>query len=932
LRQEVCPVFADEDFIDLATSTSFPPEIAANRSFLEAIKTASSQNPTLLGVLLSELKPFSGSDPDELVRIIKSQLLEPVRDKVLLKVQSTIKDSYARELLYRLCLVIGGFGAKEIQEVACVSPEISAVNDRRLQLQGPWLERRLDEEFVIGSLVRPFGRSELTAATATATLVSLANSILQGRVTPLELSKALTYIEETGNPNLFAMHIWSALINVSCLPLDAQRLIYEIAEKSRLLPQAQPVILLQVLALELNIAHSLTKDAKGILEFSRTAMKQVRGTDDWSWLFFLLSAGLEIASTDFDYALELFQQACDLSGVSIGLPEEIQSELDLDSLFAGLDHVIWHFVSAIDTTAKFDQWLSVVSKLPSSRIMRIFSTEEANEGIKLACDRLWMVQHELPERNREFEQVLEYYNRVKVLADELNLEVVSASATRAEIIVRAAYLDQLDAAVELAEQLLISQNVAVQFLAAEVIGRQLLYKDRADAAIHYLEYACQLEVQAYAGLRCRLHLELHRAIGDTNPQKSLQAAQAALQIAQNEFVSEFDLLAAYGEASIAAWHAGHGELSFNYLDSAFDYAYSIESLTDDWKARMAVLGNTLGYLANMALTGSPPASDYTIPVRGALLAPSVQAAQWYDDHAYERNRHLEATLLANFALAYGKVEFAIKWARRGIDGAREAGSLPALTALGPIVFSPLVKEGRIAEALDVIVEFSCASVASRILMLKSPEYLLTRQNAKELLESEDASIVHEVAELTLDLGILPLVAWLLANGSTTQLADLVAETLGSSIPVLNDELVRNAVGYIELFAKEDVQQLIDAILKDEEPKLNLLLNILISFTDEEELAQVLLRHVLVLFVHASRYSTSLPSYFLLVDALTEFWRKRAVGSRFLFRNPNVFEADLHDLETSPYDVRGQHLLRVTLRALGARLPSEWDAVIRWVQG
>ena len=920
------------------------PEDVITSHITESFILSTSGNPTLLSAIARSIAAKGWHHIEEhRLQIAQMASAGEIATETMFRLLTTVEKETSRELLYRLCVVTGAFGAREIDAVSMVDPPLQKANESYVSLQGLWVEQQTDDLSAVCPLISQFGTKELDKDVECGVANALAMSIFENAtISPIEFAKAINYLKRAKNGPSLGMHLLSGLEYVDDAPIAWKKLIFFITVAEGILDECPTVLSLLIKAKQLKLAQSIGAPISGLVTEANRLIEMAAENELWAVFGYASQAAPIVAKEDLDEALRLcrlalgsFEEVIHYRNEFVGEAEDQDGSIVVE--FEG--SFPWFFVSELKYADDFMKWFDVISNQPKARVEKIFQSDLGREGFKIALDHLWMIQHELPEDERKYDSILAAYDTVIAFCEANNLRLFHALAVRAQIIVYSEYLKDLQKAVELADAFLngVEHTDEIVFLICEAIGRQHLYAKQNREAIKKLTRACRLDTGTFDGLRCRAFIELSRAIGDEDCGKALSLAENSIVIARRNprDVSVLEMVSSLGEAAIAAGFDRKYDRAFDYIEEAFLLMSHEFVETIDWKMRFVFLGNALGYFAAMASTGKAPASDYTIPPRGHLISYNEAAAGWYDKANYKAF-DMAPTLMVMFANAVGRDDRAVFWANKGIDDARAKGVLVCIYPLGEVLIPNMIMQNEFDKALDYAFESSTALVASAVAHRTAMPDIRERQDAFELLGAKPNEDWRQAEQLYLLIGVIPSILFCCVHeeGRSEKLQHLASHCSAKVKDASNADqfsVISDAIAFF--LTKGSSVELHTSALRDNDrdnPAGRATKYLLSSFSEDADIKLAIVQHALVMEYYSTKFSGRSILWKFLTDQLTVFWRQAFEKGRFRFSSPALIEDTFQNLDQVEPEKRIKRMIQSIFSGLSVRLPTQLKSTSEWL--
>ncbi|EDL61151.1 hypothetical protein [Gimesia maris] len=856
---------------------------------------------------------------------------------------STVESNNSRELLYRLCVVIGLFGRIEIDSVASVSPKVNRPNEAYSHLQGLWIEKQTENTAFICPLIAQFGQDELEEDVKRTVANKLAELVFKSSgLSPIDFAKGISYFKLARNGPSLGMHLLSGLRKSFEFPEDWKKLIYQTSISEGLLDDCPTILALIIKAVQVHLAQSLNRSIRELLSEAGELIENSRKEDFWGVFIFAIQTASIVAKVDLSVGLDLcgfvlsnFEKVKEIEDYAEALPDS--SPLFDDEYLSSFP---WFFVPEIKNTDDFNNWFKLISDLPKEPASKIISCDLAKGGLQLLLDRLWIIQHQVSAKEQNFDDAIRSYDTVISYAKKNHFRWVQALAVRSKIIVYAEYLKDIKTATQLASDFLESEknDDEILFLINHILGRQYLFNDKIIEASERLSIACELDADEFKDLKCHAFIELSRAIGDSDSSKALEKAESAVRIAsQNPKVIHSKLMIrALGEASIAAWYNHNKSLAFDYLDEAFLVLFQHFEETTEWKMNSVLLAQVLGYMSSVSSTGFPPEESYIKPERGFLSIYNEELANWYDETMDVRTVALISYLLVVYSSSLGKHNRAIFWANRGIDDARKKSILPSIFLLGETLIASLIKKFQTEKVLDYASEAAIALTASMVASNKGIHSVLQNQNPLTLMGEKPNQNWNQAESLALFLGVLPTMLYIsiLEDDNKRKLESLVSYCTEQAEDSSDPNVFNSISAAIKCsFEEKPSFKLRDSAMKEYKAgnRAGATANfILASFSKETHLNAAVSYHALIMHEYSSKISTNSTLWLFLTDNLLLYWSRILEARKFSFSNHPYIEGCLSKINLLAPGKRAQNLIRILMDGLKVNLPSELELVSNWL--
>src|SRR5207244_3787725 len=124
------------------------------------------RHPVLLTAAIRYLRAHGWQIDDQVLDgLFRGEYVDGVAVEIIQRLLNTVEDSQARDLLYRLSLIIGGFAQETVLAVAAAAPAVTRPRERLSRLMGLWIQRDLKDRLFLSPLVRVLGTVNLPTPT-----------------------------------------------------------------------------------------------------------------------------------------------------------------------------------------------------------------------------------------------------------------------------------------------------------------------------------------------------------------------------------------------------------------------------------------------------------------------------------------------------------------------------------------------------------------------------------------------------------------------------------------------------------------------------------------------------------------------------------------------------------------------------------------------
>lgn len=931
------PPLKDSEAAEILQAYGAPTSVIdSNTRFFNKLTKGNPQLIVLIARYLCRHNWQMASDIEE--KLLKSDYLSLLESQTVKRILDTIEDEDSRELLYRLCLPIGSFSKEEVTAIASVDPAIKRAIERLYTLVGLWVEPDVNERFLVSPLVQNLGNNVLPE-TKKLCYELLANIITsKHKLSILDIEKAILYCtnaEDFNRAGIILISALSQLIQIDCNTLPSSCLL--LLWKSLPLPEKMALdYRLIIRGLQINLQYKYSQPINYLISDLDTLLKQAGTNNALSVISAAMSLQFIFSQKDSLHANSYLRMALKFLPY---IQKSDNNDLALPNT-EFLDFAIWTTVQATNTIEKLQDWINTVEQLTIEQRQFAFTHAVAELGCLIVSEKLWLQEDEKPKQAQKWTEVFEAYVDLADRAWNLSLELLWGCAICSQIIIRAYYQNDIDAAISITKAALekASSEPRVQFLIKSCIGRQLVNAHRNNEAIEWLNQALRENTHAYPLVKMKALLTMSRAVGEQNSLLAVEFAQKAVDLAQaHDEIDDIHLVKAIVETAIAQWLFKSDDINpvFQSLDKALLLLLDCKSNTDDWKILFVAFGHVTGYFTSIACTGKPPLETrsgeaYVPPERGMFSSLNSQIVNYY-------NRNLEYTVLANlanFAEALNIDERAKFWYLKSIDDARLTNQYGAIESLY-LKFIPYLLDDKFSEVLPLAIKTG--------LVLN---VLIQQENSSgELPENLDLDMGHILRNQPTDLllkaeqfavlfGLIPAAF----NIATISIYNIeYAKIKAENVVATSRKISKTAVdSYVWVTAAELLEQIYsqesthDGIVRYTKivfsknfPFLTVIGYLVSTLKHDTRLPNAVFNHLIIApFLYNEFRQLKVTYRLIILKFFVDYWRNKFQRMPYSFRSHSIIHQILSHLETIPEEERLQTILFSVAFSLDVSIPKD----------
>lgn len=956
LRGMLCetkaPLLTDVEALEILQRFGAPARLLGDLREVRFLNNVARCHPGLLTAVALYLdgQGWEWTD-DQFEALFLGKFADEVNEETIRRLLATVTDEAARDLLYRVNLVLGSFDLETVRVLAAVEPPIPSPRERLTRLTGLWVQQDAGGLFRVSPLVSLLGSDDLAAPVRRDSLVALAERLLQsGALGPYDLQNVVTYLAGAGDHERAARFLtWAlsqlhyALAEEMISSRQAVRtglasyfwdapLPAAVSLNTRLLLRSQQVRISDVLGKDPAIPLSdlvVAADAAGEEEATGLIMAAVMVT-------------LVLAQVDFNASCRCLTKAlCAWPSARLrdGRPLELPKEFTIPSL-------LWWNLAGIGSNDDVLRWCDMLASVPEEmRRQALADPEFSLSGAALLMDRFWLTEVERPAEEQDWPRVLRELDEIESKARSISADFLIGAAARARVLVLSEWMHETDRAVAVAEAALAEfpDDQRIRFMVCDALGRKLSYiasmehdaqawLERADAAGELIPVAFGLE-------RAITLLALARLIdgqGDAAEAASiLSRAIGSLRAAPE--CPEIELTKMLGELALAEWKRNDYDAAFAALDDAIPRLLALKSDTPEWKALFTLFGHTAGYMASWTSFGHPPALEDGEPYILLPLGNFHDMKEFSLAKRYQAERELLLpVLMVQFAQGAGRDDRVAFWADRAVEMGQQASAFASMTSGMMLSMLPhLLESDRLAEFFNGAREATYVMVAGRNLYRGGDRNFMFRElDTEAILEGRGSAAWDEAEQKALIFTLVPLAVFLARlsiqarndRGSAERLRDaagravLLCQEVAAVSTRAEDwceagRLIEEC--YIRNPVMERVVSRANEFSEDQLPLralayLGATLELALAPKEALKGQMAVLPYCLQCFVQPGAYRL------LLLPFIEVFWGWTVVQRRLCFSPPPTGEKAFAEAYGAPVPERAKRIMRAMALALGVR--------------
>lgn len=614
------PLFDNENTLSLLNLFHAPDEYL-KPWFVEYVNLLTQKNPLLLRAAAQYCAEKGWPLPplDTLSDLLGNRFGKDIDADTITLLRATLPDDTTRGFLYRLQLIGNRFTVDDALTVASVPPAVAHPQEKLQILNGIWIEKDSQAEYVISPRIARLPKGNLTPTMERSVHLAVAFKVLQKRtLNQRDVIAVVAHYISAGDPHsalnilLLALRAFAATTGVN--PEDW--LLSSIWYDTELPPEFD-----RDDRAELRVAQVLARKRAG--EDARFAildlMDLLQGPEAISPGAFIPAALTVSVELMFERPSEttlLLRDAIRL----IGQEETVRPELPT-SLRLTAAQMLWGPGVSSQTNDEAFAWLQTALDLDTVALRSMCGSEIAYEAAQRVCDAIWIRQSDLEESDRRWPTLLEALAALTTRAITAKAGPLVAGLLRARIIILMDYLRDRDSAVDMTEEIMpaLQPDPAAEFLISSTLGQQYYFQELVDKAEPWLERAAELE--SFGSTTQRVYALLYASIVKAahSPAQSLEYVERATAIATSrDDISQSLKVRSLGEQAVALWLRSGVEAAYESIRQAAELLLNLNLSDEKERSLFFLFGNTLGYFIYLA-SGQVPPEEFIVPTPGIFL-------------------------------------------------------------------------------------------------------------------------------------------------------------------------------------------------------------------------------------------------------------------------------------------------------------------------
>ncbi|MBC8400658.1 MAG: hypothetical protein H8E14_04135, partial [Candidatus Marinimicrobia bacterium] len=542
--------------------------------------------------------------------VLSKKPMEQISDEVVEELIRRVVDTDARELLYRLKLVIHDFTDDTVVKIASIAPAIQDPLTKIHSLKGRWIETVSTGRYNLAPLFKQLPKTMLRSDITKRVYHTLGMMLLEiGTLGPNEVNQSIMYFIGAEEYLIVSDILMKAYMSLSFQEETTDQLLFIKLWKHTSLPKQIPLPR-RVIIRTYQLVHTRKDDAdfdtilKSIME-----MRESLGNDFHSTLAFIMSASIQslfLGIENIDYAFKLIRQwSIRWDNLS---PSEKQLLGSIDQLGPAI--IPWSSLFHIKNLDDVSRWLIQVEQLPTVIQQEIISHNMSFVGTKYIIDKCWPHPDDGELDSQQWKSLAISLEDLANRASEIGFNLFWAWAIRSVIIIECEQLGKFDEGIQRGLKLieLEHDSSVIKFIILDIVGKEYYHEQKYDQAIPRLLQCLEEDGSNYPDVQILTYINLSIAYSTSDDIERLTAVDNSIEF--KSLVDEIDYLSivkAYGTKAIAQWQIYGVAHALEPLSQLSEILWVHANRSSPlWKDLFILTGHVAGFFLALARTGKGP--------------------------------------------------------------------------------------------------------------------------------------------------------------------------------------------------------------------------------------------------------------------------------------------------------------------------------------
>ncbi|WP_010516799.1 hypothetical protein [Croceivirga radicis] len=720
-------------------------------NFTSLIAAFSNRNPTILSAMVGYLKSINwGSNSNQVINVLlERNFSKDILDDKQRLIQKSIKDSVAKELLYRLSLITWEVSFSEIQLISEVEKRILNVNEKLLLLEDVWIQKNSESSYSVSPLILSIGERNLPVDVIQNVHLAIGNAILKEKtINEINGNQCITSLlkgKDFNKAGLVLINIYGSARNIK----QAKHLKswgYLSFWTGTPIPKEMDVLLKAKIRMEqIRLNKILGQPYLKIQEILESYLNDegLSSSDN-----FLIHLQCLVNQVLIDHKKLLNHITFILNHT-----EEFDELTPIGLTLNNLSGLLWSPLDKFDSYEEIDLWLDLVKKYEGIQKVNFFDDNVSTAAIAVLARRLSSLKSPIKNLNK----LAKYFK-------DRGLSSLESVVIKQIVLSKIDRNENFESAIGLAiDKLKDSENKLAKYHLNEFIGKFYFDKGFKQKSIKWLQNAVDTNCFEEYGFADTL-IYLSSALSPHETEHPIKYLKKALKISvTKDELNELDHLKVLGELAIAYWLNGNNSKSYKLFSDFFKrlLRLDINENRNYWIQLFSWSSHAIGYIGaevgkdrvpNELMDGSP----YTKPYQGFLSFNTKDLSDLYNPSKIA----LVYSLMAAFADGVGKLKKSYNWSIKAFDAARRIGNQKVLLMVTTVSSQYALVNFKVQETLESYLLFSGLTSHFSGTLEERPEYL-QNVDLKSLSENKPSKEWAIAESLTVTFAVIPLFIYLM---------------------------------------------------------------------------------------------------------------------------------------------------------------------------
>ena len=427
------------------------PDSFATQQRASLINALSHRHPgVFVGIIMYLQKAEWDLDDSALTGLFARTWAGEINGETVLRLLDTVQEDAARDLLYRLNLVVGAFDIDAVGRLAAVLPTVSRPREKLSALAGLWVQNEAGGQMIVSPLIKMLGDGQLDVTTRRTWYHHLGRSMLERHeLTGIDVLTTIHYCCNAGELNRAGAVLAQALSEMLRQGMKDDPNLLTSFWWPLPLPQEMDLVLrLHLRGQQIALNRSLARELPPLVVRDLVALvDQARQTEAFGVVSSVSFSVVAVAEVDYQSACDLVLRQAQVAPDAV-CPDGQRLH---DGLAFAPESLVWTLVPSMCSIENLSSWMTMIDGLTREEQARAFSGVGYEVGSISLAARFWQSEANRPEDEQRWESAVTALTALAEFALRVEQDLLWAGAIRGIIMVRALFQDDITSALDLAE-------------------------------------------------------------------------------------------------------------------------------------------------------------------------------------------------------------------------------------------------------------------------------------------------------------------------------------------------------------------------------------------------------------------------------------------------------------------------------------------------